>query len=297
MSILTREALACAQRLNLYYSRRLGWPLPAAFRDVQSADFAYYIARLQRDSKCLNTDGIMGPKTYAWMRRKTWVPPTDNTMVLGGDSVAVPFPVVTFENPEGLSFYGQDGWDTRSDPTGAKVDLIVFHWDECISAHHCFHTLLARRLSAHFLIDGDGTVYQTLDPCDTRPWHARQFNDRAIGIEIQNPVTPNVPAPYGPRRPLVAEIQPHTPREWLHLDFTPLQKERAVALCEILCQHFAIPRALPQGEAGVLTSLMPAPFKGVCGHYHLTTDKVDPGLSLWPSLLSQWGPSNQHQVA
>lgn len=42
-----------------------------------------------------------------------------------------------------------------------------------------------RGLSCHFLLDVDGTIYQTLDLRE-RAWHATTSNDRSIGIEIAN---------------------------------------------------------------------------------------------------------------
>jgi N-acetyl-anhydromuramyl-L-alanine amidase AmpD len=42
-----------------------------------------------------------------------------------------------------------------------------------------------RKLSAHFLLDLDGTIYQTLDLAETA-WHARSANPRSVGIEIAN---------------------------------------------------------------------------------------------------------------
>jgi hypothetical protein len=40
-------------------------------------------------------------------------------------------------------------------------------------------------LSAHFMIDADGTIYQTLDLLESA-WHAEQANSASIGIEICN---------------------------------------------------------------------------------------------------------------
>src|SRR5690606_1903341 len=48
------------------------------------------------------------------------------------------------------------------------------------------HILHDRRgLSVHFMLDIDGTIYQTLD-LKERAWHATIANDRSIGIEIAN---------------------------------------------------------------------------------------------------------------
>ena len=67
---------------------------------------------------------------------------------------------------------------------------------------------------------------------------------------------------------------------------TNVQKKRAVQLVDVLCERFGIPRALPTGGNNVVKGLAPAGFKGVCGHYHLSKSKPDPGLSLWPGLLA-----------
>ena len=204
----------------------------------------------------------------------------------------MPFPVVTFEQPEGLSFYGQPCWEPRTNPSGAGLNLVVLHWDECVSSHDCFHVLLERKLSAHLLLDDDGTVYQTLDLAEARAWHARQANDRSVGIEINNPVHPGAQLDRGNRRAIVAEPRPHSPEEWLHLDFLPVQKERLAALVPALCEHLKIPARLPlDAHSEVERNLMQPGFTGVCGHFHLQTDKVDPGHTAWPVLKPLWHPA------
>ena len=42
-------------------------------------------------------------------------------------------------------------------------NMFVAHWDVCLSSKSCFNVLKKRKLSVHFLIDNDGTIYQTLD--------------------------------------------------------------------------------------------------------------------------------------
>ncbi|MBN2447162.1 MAG: N-acetylmuramoyl-L-alanine amidase, partial [Phycisphaerae bacterium] len=66
------------------------------------------------------------------------------------------------------------------------VDLFVYHYDVCGTSRRCFNVLQDRRgLSVHFMLDVDGTIYQTLDVKE-RAWHAGSANDRSIGIEIAN---------------------------------------------------------------------------------------------------------------
>jgi len=64
--------------------------------------------------------------------------------------------------------------------------LIVLHITQgstAIGAIETFQTSVApHRVSAHFVIDRDGTVYQLLDLAETA-WHASAVNGRSIGIE------------------------------------------------------------------------------------------------------------------
>lgn len=283
---LQPRTLARAQKLNPYYQKRLGWRLPSAWpTDVASEDFARHVAACQREHGALLVDGVLGPKTWAALRGCTWAPPAQDHLLIAGQRVPVPFPVVTWHEPGGLSFYGAGGWRRRRTPTGQAVDLLVLHWDGCLSSHQCFQVLLERGLSVQLLLDGDGTVYQTLDLAEASAWHAGHVNDRAIGVEIQNPVKRHRRAWQKPRRDLITEPRVHAPGTWAHLDFYPIQKERAAALAEALCAHLPIPRALPVRDGVVLPQLAPRGFRGVCGHYHLSRKKPDPGLSLWPGLL------------
>src|SRR5262249_25552523 len=76
------------------------------------------------------------------------------------------------------------GWDL---PTLQKVvDQFVIHFDACGTSRQCFNVLQDHRgLSVHFMLDLDGTVYQTLDVKE-RAWHATSSNTRSVGIEIAN---------------------------------------------------------------------------------------------------------------
>jgi N-acetyl-anhydromuramyl-L-alanine amidase AmpD len=66
------------------------------------------------------------------------------------------------------------------------VDQLVLHYDAAGTSRACFRILHdVRKLSSHFLVDLDGTIYQTLDLAETA-WHARSANPRSVGIEIAN---------------------------------------------------------------------------------------------------------------
>ena len=76
------------------------------------------------------------------------------------------------------------------------VDTIVIHYTDTRDAAEALRLLSdpAREVSAHYLIDEDGTVYALVDEA-MRAWHAglsywrgvRDVNSRSIGIELQNP--------------------------------------------------------------------------------------------------------------
>ena len=81
-------------------------------------------------------------------------------------------------------------------PDGAAVDMIVLHYTGMTTARAALSRLcdLAARVSAHYVVEEDGTVWR-LVPEERRAWHAgvshwrgrSGLNDRSLGIEIVNP--------------------------------------------------------------------------------------------------------------
>ena len=66
------------------------------------------------------------------------------------------------------------------------VDQFVIHFDARGSSRKCFEILQdVRGLSVHFMLDLDGTIYQTLDVKE-KAWHATIANGRSIGVEVAN---------------------------------------------------------------------------------------------------------------
>src|SRR5207247_531548 len=86
--------------------------------------------------------------------------------------------------PEQLEKVRGGGWPLSL--LREKVDQFVYHYDVCGTSRQCFHVLHDDRgLSVHFMLDVDGTIYQTLDVKE-RAWHATSSNNRSVGIEIAN---------------------------------------------------------------------------------------------------------------
>lgn len=206
------------------------------------------------------------------------------------------------------------GWDLPL--LQQVVDQFVIHFDVCGTSRTCFKVLQdGRGLSVHFMLDLDGTIYQTLD-LKERAWHATISNDRSVGIEIanmgayglngKNPfaewykteangvTTLTLPERYGdggirtpgfvghPARPepLRGNIQGE---DLVQYDFTPEQYKALIKLTAALCKIF--PRIKCEYPTDASGKLIPhklpdeklADYHGVLGHYHIQTNKNDPG--------------------
>jgi N-acetylmuramoyl-L-alanine amidase len=231
-------------------------------------------------------------------------------------------------SPEQVECVRGGGWDL--DTLRQVVDQFVIHYDVCGTSKRCFQVLHdARGLSVHFLLDVDGTLYQTLD-LKERAWHATIANDRSVGIEIANmgayPVreTPNTERnplgswyaqdalgktvltfpggleksgirdasrPFHPARnePVVGTIQGASLTQY---DLTPQQYDSLVKLTATLCTVLPKIRCdYPRDDSGKpvphkLPDDQLAAYHGVLGHYHVQTNKTDPGPAFqWDTVI------------
>lgn len=178
------------------------------------------------------------------------------------------------------------GHDARQIPLSAAQSVIrqfVLHHDGCPSAETCFKVLHNERgLSCHFLMDNDGTIYQTLDLA-FMAFHAGGFNANSIGIEISNrgdaKRSPNYYAKRRQRRETTTvRIHGHIYKCY---KFTPEQHDAMRALAKGLTRALPnLPLEYPQDSPGHQAwSAIPNArrFSGYLGHYHTTRRKWDPG--------------------
>lgn len=179
------------------------------------------------------------------------------------------------------------GMNPPLDAVKAAIKQFVIHHDGCSSADMCFSVLQNERgLSCHFLIDNDGTIYQTID-LSLMAYHAAEWNTASIGVEFCNrgdaKKEPNYYSngKYGPKRDVKpCKINGHT---ILAFDYTPAQKDSMIKLGRALQRLLPnLPAEFPQSGAGVQSwDTMPTNasfrFSGYIGHYHLTQQKWDPG--------------------
>ena len=228
--------------------------------------------------------------------------------------------------PDDLERVRGGGWDL--DTLRRVVDQFVIHYDAAGTSRQCFKVLHDMRgLSIHFMIDLDGTIYQTLDVKE-RAWHATTSNHRSVGVEMANigayaePITTRdvlaewytqdqggvrvtLPAWMGdggirtpgfvgrPARSdlIIADIQGQTLRQ---RDFTTEQYESLTRLTATLCRVLPEIRADYPRDAGgrLITGKLPdeqlATYAGLLGHYHIQSNKVDPGPALdWERVIRE----------
>lgn len=231
-----------------------------------------------------------------------------------------------------------------------NVDQFVVHYTVEGTSRLCYQKLVERRLSVQFMLDLDGTIYQTMDLQEQAP-HATKANGRSVGVEIANlggyagnlapldawykkdadgNVVIKVPADLGdggirikhfvgrPARPelIAGNVQGKVYQQY---DFTPQQYASLVRLTAGLCTVFPkitcdYPRqklaygpptpelvkgdaaARPEALAGLnepgpliphtLSNEQYEVYQGVLGHYHVQTDKQDPGPAFqWDTVI------------
>lgn len=295
---------------------------------------------------------VAGPRTHH--PNEHTAPPTtgqpDNeAIVVAGRRFDIGTRVVLWHEPDGYSAYRAGKHFDRSEPDDGKarferrsalaatadvtleqvrdvVDQFVLHYDTTGTSRQCFKVLQDMRgLSVHFLLDVDGTIYQTLDLRE-KAWHATKANDRSIGVEIAHP---------GARKqPLGAEMRLWYERDdqgwrmrlpaWMHesgirtqgfvarparadlvrgevhgttyyqFDFT---REQYRALAKLIAGiHQALPQVhidAPRAANGeVLWRQLDdgefSAFRGVLGHFHVQANKQDPGPAFqWQRVLDE----------
>jgi N-acetyl-anhydromuramyl-L-alanine amidase AmpD len=214
------------------------------------------------------------------------------------------------------------GWDLPS--LQGVVDQFVIHYDVCGTSKRCFKVLHDQRgLSVQFMLDVDGTIYQTLD-LKEGAWHATKANPRSVGIEIANMGAyenksaealqtwyardasgrTKLTIPGGQSdlrnandvfRPIRDDLVVGTVQgqQLWQYDLTPQQYDSLTKLTATLCTVFPKIRCdYPKDSTGKLIDhkLDDADYDkyhGVLGHFHVQTNKTDPGPAFqWDRLLN-----------
>lgn len=276
---------------------KLGWE-PSWFKCVRFNDDLIEAIEKYQKSKGLTADGLCGPGTYRRIytdRQEliaTFKPSSkdnkDSYIVYNAEYFDIQWPKVNLWF-EGTGLKMRKGFKRifeKRDPS-----FFVCHWDVCLSSKSCFNVLENRGLSVHFLIDNDGTIYQTMDINDVA-YHAgsRTWNNKSIGVEISNAYYPKHQGWYeknvGEKRPLITDAVVHGEKLDPFTGFYPQQTEALKALMKAVHKATGIPLQTPLDRSKstnttVSKKAASGRFEGFVNHYHLTNRKIDcAGLDL-----------------
>ena len=153
----------------------------------------------------------------------------------------------------------------------------------------CFHVLQNERgLSVHFLIDNDGTIYQTLD-LGHAPFRPRSVNEISVGVELCQPRRrerrTRTTTSSGRHRSATKADCKINDNTILAYDYTSAQYESMqLRSARRLARLFPnLPAELSAVERRRAERGTRSPYgstfgySGYLGHYHLTNQKWDPG--------------------
>ncbi|MBA3538667.1 MAG: N-acetylmuramoyl-L-alanine amidase [Deltaproteobacteria bacterium] len=184
-----------------------------------------------------------------------------------------------------LRSYYANGKTPPLDAVKAVIKQFVIHHDGCSTADMCWNVLQNERgLSCHFLLDNDGTIFQTCDLA-LMAYHASEWNLASIGVELCNRGDAKKEPTYYSKHGIKRDVKPckingHT---ILSYDYTPAQYDAFIRLARALTRLLPnLPVEYPQSSPGVqswetLPLASTFSFAGYIGHYHLTNQKWDPG--------------------
>jgi hypothetical protein len=278
---------------NRRTSRKYGWK-PSWFDCIGfDIELITAVRAYQRFNK-LKDDGMVGPGTFRRIfadREKNiddHLPlsemSTGNKYIIHG-SEFIPIEwekVVLWSEDDGLE--AQSGAFKRA-PGRRNVAMFVNHWDVCLSSRACQRVLNNRGISVHFLIDNDGTIYQTMDTQHIA-YHAgsKGLNACTVGVEISNAYYLRHNKWYSKngfgRRPIVSDGKVNGAELEPFLDFYDIQKQALKALWKACNKAMNIPLQTvldDQGNMSTNTEHISSSgnFRGIVHHYHLTNKKID----------------------
>jgi len=282
---------------NKRSSKKLGWK-PCWFNANKfNADLITKIKQFQKEHN-LKEDGLCGSNTFRRIlaKKEVKLEQAPNTIICEGAEVPIEWnKVVNLNEPHALQLPSRNY--RRYKANKRKPSMIVTHYDVCLSAKSCFKVLKNRKISSHFVIDNDGTIFQMVDTQHSA-WHAgiRRVNKAAIGIDISNAVYTKYQPWYrkkgfGPR-PIMSGLKIHGVKLSDYLGFYPVQIEAYKVLVKTLCKHYNIPIQMPMDSnnkvlRGVSLTAKQSKFKGIVNHFHVSRKKIDVANLDWDQVLKE----------
>lgn len=275
-------------------SAKLGWDPSWFGYDAFDEKLVRIIKKWQKDNR-LTADGLCGAGTYRVLfnerqaRISDYVTPNwDNDglarIVYNGNEFPIEWDKTVLWTDKGGLMAKLGNYKSMTGQRPRKITQFINHWDVCSSSKTCQRVLDNRGISVHFLIDNDGTIYQTLD-LQHIGWHAgvSKINTKSIGVEISNAFYPKWQKWYKKNgfgeRPVVTDAVVHGRKLETHLGFYPVQLEALKALWKAIHMACDIPLETLTGNTknSYDSSASSGRFKGILSHYHIKKSKIDCG--------------------
>jgi len=241
----------------------------------------------------LTPDGMCGPGTYRRLLTEReqniddyepdLIPDKEESFIVyQGNFIPINWPkVVLWSEDKGLKL--EKGFS----PYTEKRDIKMFmnHWDVCLNSKTCNRVLQKRGISVHFLLDNDGTIYQTMD-MNHAAWHAgsKSLNHSTVGIEISNAYDLKWQSWYKKNgfgeRPVIEGETVHGNKMKPFTGFYDVQIQALKALWKAIHEGLGVPLECPVDDKGntlkeVSKDVESNKFRGFVSHYHATSRKID----------------------
>jgi len=167
------------------------------------------------------------------------------------------------------------------------VSQFFLHHDGMYRSADTFRVLhVERGLSCHFLLDDDGTIYQTMDLFD-KAWHGGKCNSVSVGVEIASRARAGkYPTAYSAIRQKRYGVGPRKKRfdvingvKMLGYGYNDKQYKALAKLAGAMVDIFPmIKPTFPMNNATVVKKTMAnlRKHKGFICHFHVSRSKVDP---------------------
>ena len=292
-------------------AKNLGWE-PSWFGEKYFDDKLVRAIKKWQKARGIASDGLCGPMTYRrlWTERQAdigdYKPDNcsySNYIVYNGEFHPIKWnKMVLWSDRGGLSARKGTYYDYTGRPKRG-IRYFVNHWDVCLNSKSCHDVLDKRGISVHFLIDNDGTIYQTLD-LQHGAWHAgsERANRASVGVEISNAYYPKYQNWYKKNgfgeRPIMENVRVHGELLEPFTGFYPAQIRALKALWAAIHGATNIPFEAPLNQfdktsKNYVQDVKYGSFSGFVSHYHVSKNKIDcAGLDL-KTLLEETAQQEQ----
>ena len=275
-------------------AKKLGWA-PSWFGERYFDDKLVRAIKKWQRARNLKADGLCGPMTFRrlWTERQEVVGEHcaidtqhySKYIVYNGEFYPIEWDkFVLWSDPNSLVSKPGHYYDYSGRPK-RNIRYFVNHWDVCLSSRSCQEVLDKRGISVHFLIDNDGTIYQTLD-LQHAAWHAgsARANRASAGVEITNAYYPKYQNWYETNgfgeRPIITDAWAHGDKLEPFTGFYPQQLEALKALWKAISAATGIPYECPLNQFNKTSTKYEqqvpyGKFSGFVSHYHVSKNKID----------------------